>query len=33
MKEKYILEELSFGESIAELESEKLKQYFFQTEY
>jgi len=33
MKQKEILEKLSFGESIAELEAEKLKQYFFQTEY
>jgi len=29
MKQKELLEKLSFGESIAELEAEKLKQYFF----
>jgi len=33
MTKKELLEEVSFGQSIAELEAEKLKDYFFKTEY
>jgi hypothetical protein len=33
MTKKELIEKISFGESIAEQESDKLKDYFFQTEY
>ncbi|GHV56861.1 hypothetical protein FACS1894182_04330 [Bacteroidia bacterium] len=33
MNKKELIEKISFGESIAELESEKLKDYFLQTEF
>src|SRR5690606_39168442 len=33
MDKKTLLQELSFGESIAELEAEKLKDYFLKTDY
>ncbi|MGN6802388.1 MAG: P-loop ATPase, Sll1717 family [Ginsengibacter sp.] len=33
MTKKELIESISFGESIAELEAEKLKDYFFKTEY